>query len=74
LADWISLAVLTSFVPRDAVDEALEATGKTAKRAGGRIPPQVVVQFVMALALFADEDHDGVAARLAGTLAGWGCI
>ena len=72
LADWISLGVLASFVPRDAVEEALEATGKTAKRAGGKIPPQVVVQFVMALALFADEDYEEVAARLAGTLTQWG--
>jgi hypothetical protein len=28
--------------------------------------------FVMAMALFADEDDEEVAARLAGTLAGWG--
>ncbi|HYB18733.1 MAG TPA: hypothetical protein VEF71_25160 [Streptosporangiaceae bacterium] len=34
LTDWISLGVLASWVPRDAVDEAIEATGKTAKRVG----------------------------------------
>jgi hypothetical protein len=32
----------------------------------------VVVYLVMALALFADEDYEEVAARLAGTLEGWG--
>ena len=32
LSDWISLGVLASWVPRDAVDEAVEATGKGAKR------------------------------------------
>jgi hypothetical protein len=35
LPDWISLGVLASAVPRDAVDDAVEATGKTAKRTGG---------------------------------------
>ena len=34
LSDWISLGVLASWVPRDAVDEAVEATGKGAKRKG----------------------------------------
>jgi hypothetical protein len=33
----------------------------------------VVVYLVMALALFAEEDYEEVAARLAGTLQGWGC-
>jgi hypothetical protein len=51
LSDWISLGVLTSFVSRDAVDEAIEVTGKGARRAGGKIPPRVAVLFVMALAL-----------------------
>jgi hypothetical protein len=27
LTDWISLGVLTSWVPRDAVDDAIEAAG-----------------------------------------------
>jgi len=48
LTDWISLGVLASWVPRDAVDEAIEVTGKGAKRAGGRLPPHVMVYFVSA--------------------------
>ena len=68
LTDWISLGVLASAVPRDAVDEAIEATGKAAKRAGGKLPPHVMVYFAMALALFADDGYEEVAARLAGTL------
>jgi hypothetical protein len=72
LTDWISLGVLTSRVPRDAVDDAVEVTGKAARRRGGKLPPHVVVYFVMALALFADEDYEEVASRLAGTLADWG--
>jgi hypothetical protein len=72
LTDWISLGVLTSWVPRDAVDDAVEVTGKRAQRRGGKLPPHVTAYFVMALALFADEDYEEVAARLAGTLADWG--
>ena len=72
LTDWISLGVLTSWVPRDAVDDAVEAAGKAARRRGGKLPPHVTAYFVMAMALFADEDYEEVAARLAGTLADWG--
>ena len=53
LTDWISLGVLASAVPRDAVDDAIAETGKGALRAGGKLPPHVMVYFVMALALFA---------------------
>jgi hypothetical protein len=73
LSDWVSLGVLASWVPRDAVDEAIEATGRGARRAGGKLPPHVVVYLVMALALFAGDDYEEVAARLAGTLGDWGC-
>jgi hypothetical protein len=73
LTDWISLGVLASWVPRDAVDDAVAVTGKGARRAGGRLPPHVMVYFVMALALFADEDYEEVITRLAQVLAGWGC-
>jgi hypothetical protein len=73
LTDWISIGVLASWVPRDAVDEAIAVTGKQAKRADGRLPPHVMVYFAMALALFAEEDYEEVAARLTRTLASWGC-
>ena len=73
LADQVSLGVLASWVPRDAVDDAVEETGKGALRAGGKLPPHVMVYFVMALALFADDDYEEVIARLTGTLQGWGC-
>ncbi|MGC2745812.1 MAG: IS4 family transposase [Candidatus Angelobacter sp.] len=72
LTDWISLGVLTSSVPRDVVDDAVAATGKGARRAGGKLPPHVMVYFVMALALFAGDDYEEVAARLAEALRGWG--
>ncbi|MGH3847110.1 MAG: IS4 family transposase [Pseudonocardiaceae bacterium] len=73
LSDWISLGVLASWVTRDAVEEAVEETGKGAKRKGGKLPPHVVAYFVMALALFAEEDYEETWARLSETLADWGC-
>ncbi len=73
LTDWISLGVLASSVPRDAVDDAVAAAGKGARRSDGKLPPHVMVYFAMALALFAEEDYEEVAARLTETLASWGC-
>lgn len=73
LTDWISLGVLALSVPRDAVDEAVAVTGRQAKRSDGRLPPHVMVYFAMAMALFADEDYEEIAARLFDTLVGWGC-
>ena len=73
LTDWISLGVLASRVPRDVVDDAVAETGRGARRAGGKLPPHVMVYFVMALALFADEDYEEVAARLTQTLRSWDC-
>lgn len=73
LTDWVSLGVLTSSVPRDAVDEAIAAAGKGARRSDGKLPPHVMVYFVMALALFADDDYEEVAVRLTETLTSWGC-
>lgn len=73
LTDWVSIGVLASSVPRDVVDEAIASTGKQAKRSDGRLPPHVMVYFAMALALFAEEDYEEVAARLTETLSSWGC-
>jgi len=73
LTDWISLGVLASSVPRDAVDEAVTAAGRAAKRSDGKLPPHVMVYFAMAMALFAEEDYEEVAARLSETLVSWGC-
>src|SRR5271170_5118487 len=72
LTDFVSLGVLASRVPRDAVDDAVTATGKGARRRGGKLPPHVVVYLVMALALFGDEDYEEVTGRLTGALRSWG--
>jgi hypothetical protein len=73
LTDWVSLGVLAAFVPRDAVDDAVAAAGKQARRSDGKLPPHVMVYLVMALALFADDDYEEVAARVTETLTAWGC-
>jgi hypothetical protein len=72
LTDWVSLGVLGAFAPRDAVDDAVAAAGRQARRSDGKLPPHVMVYFVMALALF-DDDYEEVAARLTETLTAWGC-
>ncbi|WP_239376912.1 IS4 family transposase, partial [Frankia sp. Cj5] len=71
IADQISLGVLATYVPRDTVTEAIAACGKTAQRSDVALTPEFVVYFVMALALFADEDYEEVALLLAGVLADW---
>jgi Insertion element 4 transposase N-terminal/Transposase DDE domain len=72
-ADQISLGVLASSVPRDVIDDVVAAAGRQAKRSDGKLPPHVMVYFAMAMALFADEDYEEVAARLAGALGVWNC-
>ena len=68
LSDGISLGVLAPWVPRDAVDDAVQVTGKGAKRKGGKLPPHVMVYFAMALALFAEEDYEEVWVRTQNAL------
>ena len=72
-ADAVSLGVVASSVPRDVVDEALAVTGRGPQRSDGKLPPHVMVYYTLALALFADDDYEGVAGRLAGTWDSWGC-
>jgi Insertion element 4 transposase N-terminal len=72
-ADQISLGVLASSVPRDVIDDAVAAAGRQAKRSDGKLPTHVMAWFAMAMALFADDDYEEVAARLAGSLGRWKC-
>jgi len=64
--DWVSLGILASSVPRDVIDDTVEAAGRQAKRSDGKLPPHVRFYFAMAMALFAEDDYEKVAARLAG--------
>lgn len=59
-------------MPRDVIDTAVAARGREAKRAGGKLPPHVMVYFAMALALFAEDDYEEVMTRLSETLDTWG--
>jgi hypothetical protein len=72
LTDLISLGVLAESVPRVVFDVAVAAQGRGALRAGGKLPPHVMVYFAMALALFADDDYEEVMTRLSETLESWG--
>jgi Insertion element 4 transposase N-terminal/Transposase DDE domain len=68
LVDMISLGVLTSWVQRDDVDTVIALHGKQAKRRGGTLPPRVMAYYPIAMALFGDEDYEGVLRRLTGPL------
>ena len=73
-SDGLDLAgVLAPSVPRDAVDEAVAAAGKGAKRSDGKLPAHVMVYFAMARALLAKEVYEEVAVRLTETLTSWDC-
>jgi Insertion element 4 transposase N-terminal len=74
LTDWVSLGVLAAFVPRDAVDDAVAAAGKQARRSDGKLPPHVMVYLVMALALFADDDLRGSRSPADGNADGVGLL
>ncbi len=71
--DQVSLGVLVTAVPRDAVDDAVVACGVGDRRAGGKLPAHVVAYLTMALCLFADDDYEEVAAKVTGSLSAWGC-
>jgi hypothetical protein len=72
--DQVSLGVLASPVPHDVIDDAVAPSDRSAKRSDGKLPPHVMVYFAIAMALFAEEDYEVVAARLAGTLGSWGIL
>jgi hypothetical protein len=71
--DQVSLGVLVTAVPRDAVDAAVAACGVGDRRAGGKLPAHVVAYLTMALCLFTEDDYEEVAAKVTGALSAWGC-
>jgi hypothetical protein len=71
--DQVSLGVLATAVPRDAVDAAVAACGVGDRRAGGKLPAHVVAYLTMALCLFSEDDYEEVATKVTGTLNRWGC-
>ncbi|ABW11327.1 transposase IS4 family protein [Parafrankia sp. EAN1pec] len=71
--DQVSVGVLVTAVPRDAVDEAVAACGVGARRAGGKLPPHVTAYLTLAMSLFPDDDYAEVAQKVTGSLDRFGC-
>jgi hypothetical protein len=71
--DQVSLGVLVSAVPRDAVDAAVAACGVGERRSGGKLPAHVMAYLTMAMCLFAQDDYEEVATKVTGSLSRWGC-
>ncbi|SDL51177.1 Insertion element 4 transposase N-terminal [Nonomuraea maritima] len=68
LTDPVGLGALTSLMPRQILDEAIELHGCREERVR-KLPAHVVVYLLMALCLFADDDYEEVAEKLTGLLA-----
>jgi hypothetical protein len=71
--DQVSLGVLVSAVPRDAVDEAVAVCGVREKRSDATLPAHVITYLTLALCLFPDDDYEEVATKVTGSLDRWGC-
>src|SRR5665811_338753 len=65
--DRIAVGVLTSTFPPGLVDEVLESTGRMEQR-HRLLPARVVVYFVLAMCLWADQGYEEVARLLVGGL------
>ncbi len=71
--ELVSLGVLVTAVPRDAVDNAVAARGAGDRRSGGKLPAHVTAYLTMALCMFAEDDYEEVATKVTGALTAWGC-
>jgi hypothetical protein len=71
--DQVSLGVLVTAVPRDAVDAAVAGCGVGQRRAGGKLPAHVIAYLTMAMWLFTADDYTEVATKVTGALSAWGC-
>jgi Insertion element 4 transposase N-terminal/Transposase DDE domain len=71
--DQVTVGVLVSRVPRDAVDDAVAVCGVREKRSDGKLPAHVTAYLTLGLALFPDEDYTEVATRVTGSLDRFGC-
>src|SRR5919109_4747167 len=71
--DQVTLGVLVSQVPRDAVDDAIMACGVREKRSDAKLPAHVITYLTLGLCLFPEDDYEEVATRVTGSLDRWGC-
>ncbi len=69
----LGLGILSQFVPTSLIDEVLAETGAVQRRTR-LLPARVVVLFVLALTLFADQGYRAVWRQLAGAVAGLGAV
>jgi hypothetical protein len=73
LANLISFGMLAEHVRRDVIDRCAGERGLMPRRSDAKLPPHVMVYFVMGLALWADEDYASVMTRLVEALEPLGC-
>ncbi len=71
--DQVTVGVLVSEVPRDAVDDAVAVCGVREKRSDGKLPAHVAVYLTLGLCLFPEDDYEEVATKVTGSLDRWGC-
>jgi len=71
--DQVTLGVLVSAVPRDAVDDAIMVCGVREKRSDAKLPAHVVAYLTLGLCLFPDDDYEEVATKVTGSLDRWNC-
>lgn len=71
--EQVTLGVLVTAAPRDAVDEAVAVCGVGAKRSDGKLPAHVITYLTLALCLFPDDDYTEVATKVTGSLDRFGC-
>jgi hypothetical protein len=71
--DQVTLGVLVSQVPRDAVDDAVAVCGVREKRSDGKLPAHVTAYLTLGLAVFPDDDYGEVATKVTGSLDRFGC-
>lgn len=67
LTDHIGLGVVSARFSRDLLEEVLNRTDRREKRSR-RLPAHVMIRYVIAMGLFADESYDEVMRRLVGNL------
>ncbi|MEX5713957.1 transposase domain-containing protein [Parafrankia sp. FMc6] len=71
--EQVSVGVLVTAVPRDALSAAAVACGVVDRRAGGKLPVHVTAYLTMAMCLFPDDDYTEVATKVTGSLDRFGC-
>jgi Insertion element 4 transposase N-terminal len=71
--DQVTLGVLVSQVPRDAVDDAIAVCGVREQRSDGKLPAHVTAYLTLGLCLFPDDDYEEVASKVTGSLDRFGC-